>query len=270
MILLNLPGAEGRSFAGIQLTETEAEALSEVPCFAITSRNEVHAFLGFRHISGIKTWEAEAKARYLLLEIDRAACQGSKNPFRDVGRRVGSNALGVRNPYLAIRILQFAREEFGLDSKYVQHNRFGVWLRAMNSPEIRRFIGLGDPRTYKEIGEALTRLSHSNLQEVLTDFKPTYGRMSALLADSRNVTLYGRILTNDAAHKMLRRSGDLQIAAQVLERTHLAERIGRIVKSCRLVFEDLPDSDLDPESVQAINQLARIVKSMHTLAQASQ
>ena len=266
MILLELPEAEGHSFSGVEFTADQAKALREVPCFAITARNEVHAFLGFRHIGGIKTWEPEAKARYLLLEIDRAANKGSKDPFRDIGRRVGSNGLGVRNPYIAIRILQFAREEFGLDATYVQQERFGVWLRAMNSPDIRGFIGLGDPRTYAEVGEAVTRLKHTKLKEVLGDFEPKRGRLKALLADSRDVTAYGRVIANDAARDLLRRVGDLSVATQVLARTDLADRIGRIVSSCKVLFEELHGIDLDTESVEAINELAGIVKSMHALA----
>ena len=78
MVLLKLPTAEGLSFLGLELTRTHGAGLREVPCFAISSRNEVHAFLGFRHIGGIETWEPEAKARYLLREIDRAADQGSQ------------------------------------------------------------------------------------------------------------------------------------------------------------------------------------------------
>ena len=266
MILLKLPVAEGYSFAGIELTEALAEALREVPCFAITSRVEVHAYLGFRHIGGMKTWEAEAKARYLLLEIDRAADRGSQDPFRDVGRRVGSNALGVRNPYIAIRILQSAREEFGLNPSYVEQNRFGVWLRAMNSPEIRGFIGVGDPRTYGEVRGAVTRLKHMKLKEVLGDFQPKRGRLKALLADSRDVTVYGRVLANATARDILRRVEDLSVARLVLEQANLAGRIGRIVASCKVLFEELHGIDLDADSVEAINELAGIVKSMQALA----
>ena len=269
MILLKLPAAAGHSFVGVEVTAAKAASLSEVPCFAINSRSEVYDFLGFRHIGGIKTWEAEAKARYLLHEIDRAASAGSQNPFRDVGRRVGSNALGVRNPYLAIRILQYAREEFGLDSSHVQQRRFGVWLRAMNSSDIREFIGLGSPRTYEEIGEAVKQLDRMRLQEVLGDFRPKGGRLKALLADSRDVTRYGRVLANDAARDMLRRVGDLNVAAQVLDRTDLAERTGRVVASCKFLFEELHGIDLDPESVKAVDKLAAIVKSMHAVAQLS-
>ena len=266
MILLEMPVAEGCSFAGIELGPAQAEALKEVPCFAIDSRDEVHAYLGFRHIGGIKTWEAEAKARYLLREIDRAAARGPQDPFRDVGRRVGSNALGVRNAYIAIRILQFAREEFGLDSSYVQQNRFGVWLRAMNSPDIRAFIGLGGPRTYPEVRDGIARLKSIELKEVLGDFQPKRGRQKALLADSRDVTLYGRVLANDAAREVLRRVEDLAIAGLVLEQANLAGRIGRIVTSCRVLFDELHGVDLDSDSVKAIKELAGIVRSMQALA----
>ena len=62
----------------------------------------------------------------------------------------------------------------------------------MNSPQIRAYIGLGDPRTYNEVQEAFNGLKAEPLKEVLDDLTPQSGRKKALLADSRDVTDYGR------------------------------------------------------------------------------
>ena len=149
MILHGFAEAGDLSFAGIQPPKGKLKELFDIPCYEINNREEVHNFLGFRHIGGLKAWSPEAKARYLVNEVARSIKSGEKDPFRVVGRRVGSNAQGVRNPYIALRILQYGREEFGIDSTYIQQNRFGVWLRCMNSTDIREYIGFGSATTYK-------------------------------------------------------------------------------------------------------------------------
>ena len=125
MILHKLPVADEHHFLGIDPSTEQLDGLTGIPCFLIPHRDQVHTYIGFRHIGGIKTWPPEAKARYILTEVKRLADRGSADPFRELGRGVGSNAQGVRNPYLAIRILIYAREKFGLDVAYVQESRFG-------------------------------------------------------------------------------------------------------------------------------------------------
>lgn len=157
-ILRRSPEAGEIRFTGIDPSAEQLDKLLEIPCF-VTKRELVRTFLGFRHIGGLKTWPPEAKARYILAEVRRLVeNENVSDHFRELGRRVGSNAQGVRNPYLAIRILLYAREEFGLPVNYVQEHRFGVWLRCMNSADIREYIGLAQVRTYEEIEEALRRI----------------------------------------------------------------------------------------------------------------
>ena len=154
-ILHGAPEADGLAFT-VEAPREKVERLKEVPCFFVSDREEVSAYIGFRHIGGIKTWEPEAKARHILSEVRQLVSKESQDPFRELGRRIGSNVQGVRNSYLAIRIFEYAREEFGLDVKTLQEERFGVWLRCMNSADIRRHIGLGRGRTYEEIESALS------------------------------------------------------------------------------------------------------------------
>src|SRR5947208_2905783 len=149
MILHGRPEAEDLTF-DIEASSKILENLKTVPCYQVARREEVYRFLGFRHIGGIKKWGAEAKARYIAREVEDAIRRGSRNPFRDVGKRVGSNAQGVRNSYLALALLRHARDEFGAQIRVLQDERFGVWQRALNSPAIRKYIGLDDSREYDE------------------------------------------------------------------------------------------------------------------------
>lgn len=212
--------------------------LESVPCWIAPDRDAVRRFLGFRHIGGIKTWSAEAKARYLSEEIDRALADGSDEPFRQVGRRVGSNALGVRNPYLALQILRAARDEFSIDTRYVQRERFGVWTRCMNAKELKTYIGVGDPRTHTEVKEAVLHLDAERLGEVIGDLTPQDGQKS-VVGDSRDVTLYAAILGNEEAHALLRKHDDLELAGQVVADASLPTRIQNIVDRLDILTRDV-------------------------------
>ena len=263
--LLGSPEAADLSFALNGRDPDAWESLREVPCFPVPDRDAVHTFLGFRHIGGIKKWSAEAKARYLLNEVQRAVSRGDEDPFRLVGRQVGSNAVGVRGPYMALRILQHAADEFGLDTHHVQYERFGVWLRCMNSSEIRDFIGFGAPKTYKEIEAAVAALLPDKMSEVLGDLTPQEGRTRALLPDSRLVTDYGRVLAKSEAYKALRKHGDLAIAKQVVDQAGLASRVWRITESCKLVLEQLSVSEMSADLLREADELLSVARSIRLL-----
>src|SRR5437660_3948446 len=84
MVLHQLPEAGELRFLEIEATGAQLDALKTVPGFAIDSRDDVHRFLGFRHIGGIKTWDPDAKARYLRAEVERAVGRRAADPFREV------------------------------------------------------------------------------------------------------------------------------------------------------------------------------------------
>ncbi|MDE0460544.1 MAG: ParB N-terminal domain-containing protein [Chromatiales bacterium] len=263
-ILHESPEADDAGFFGIHPSSAQLDTLVEIPCFLIPDRDQIHAYIGFRHIGGLKTWPPEAKARYLLAEVHRLVGEGFDNPFRELGRRVGSNAQGVRNPYLAIRILLYAREEFGLNVAYVQEHRFGVWLRCMNSADIRRYVGINKARSYQEIEQALEEIDRDKLTEVLGDLESTRGQSRAVLGDSRDVTDYGRVLMDKRARKVLRSSADLSLARQVIEELDLEPRARRLAKSVGLFLETLhraEAAEISGSLVQAVEELSRLARS---------
>jgi hypothetical protein len=267
MILHGFEEAGDLSFAGIQAPKGKVKQLSDVPCYEISNREEVHNFLGFRHIGGLKAWAPEAKARYLVNEVARSVKSGEKDPFRVVGRRVGSNAQGVRNSYIALRILQHGRDEFGIDSTYVQQKRFGVWLRCMNSTDIREYIGFGGATTYKEVIESLNSIKENKLREVLEDLAPKEGYKKALLADSRDVTDYGRIISDKYARAALRKYNDITLARSVIDEINLPQRVSRLAESCKLIVEELHNAEVTKELVDAAEQLFAVSRSIHDIVE---
>lgn len=270
-ILLDLPPAAGETWrVGLDepLDDQRKQELARVPCYRVDDREEVHKYLGFRHIGGIKTWSAEAKARYLLQEVDKAHGRGVRQPFLEVARRVGSNTQGVRNSYLAIASLRHGRDEYGIDVSFVLRRRFGVWLRCMNSPDLRHYVGLDNARTYAEVQASIAELDRERLHEVVRDLVPAGPNERAVLDDSRDVTVYARVLMHEQAHAALRKYEDLRIAQQIVERAELPLRVARLTRQLGILMDEIQRADATAELVVAVEELYDLVLSMRAIARA--
>jgi hypothetical protein len=246
--------------------------LNPVPVRIVPDRDDVREYVGFRHIGGIKEWPPEAKARWIEEEIVRRARSGavSANIFAEIGRSVGTNAQSIRGPYLALRLLRHAKDELEDDThdvQYVQSARFGVLVRATNSPDLRSFLapdGPRDLRTLELIEALIAAVDLARLARVISDLVPHGGRRRAVLSDSRDVTVYARALQHPVASKALEDYGDLSLAAQILDRQDLPDRIRALERSVRVLLDEL-QRDLTPAppgSIEAIRGLVAAVQSL--------
>lgn len=269
-ILLGDATAGENSFPTIQPTKEQKDRLLSVPCFVVDTRAEVSRFIGFRHIGGLRLWPPEAKARYVLAAVDELATLGEIDPFRAVGKQVGSNAQGIRSLYTAIYILKYAREEFGINVKDLQTDRFGVWLRALNSQDLKVYIDLPQSRTYQEVRDAVTKISQDKFAEVVEDLTPKSGKKAAIF-DSRMITDYGRILVNARAHELFKRSGDFETARQIVDSVSLLDRISRLAEMCSAIVSETSQQeevDLSAPVLAAATKLALVAKSLNDLLRA--
>lgn len=239
--------------------------LQEIPCVVVEDRDDVRRFLGFRHIGGMKKWSSEAKARYLAREVAKAAEAGASNPFKQVADEVGSNVTGVRNSYLAIRILQEASRQ-GLSVFELQRDRFGVWTRCLNSAEIRAYIGLGEklPNRYEDAEAQLVSLSKEGLRLVTADLQTRPGGHKPVLADSRDATPYGQVLADERAHHVLRETGRLDLAQHALRAGTLDSRLRDLSDRCEMLQSEVEEADYSSELEEAAKRLAVKARGIHS------
>jgi hypothetical protein len=211
-------------------------------------------------------WRPEAKARFVSDAVDKVAAEGDIEPFRTVGRRFGSNAQGMRNSYNALAILRTARSEFSINVGHILTSRFGVWLRCMNVPGIRDFIGFGSPTSYADIQASLQRLREKELAEVVDHLTPRGKDGAALVDDSRDVSRYGRILQNTKALAMLRKRRDFDLAFEIIDKASLPDRIRKEKDRCDVLLGEIQTLDpVDQSTIDAIVDLFGVVRSMHGL-----
>lgn len=271
LVLLDRPVAKGQSL-NVKLSADRKAELSTVPCRVLDSREEVEPYVGYRHIGGMKKWPAEAKARYVVDQIEKLVKKrNDPEPFKTLGRRVGSNTRPMRHSYVSLTLLRLARDEGSFDLQILlDERRFGVWLRAYDTPKIRRYIGFesddGEPTTYAEVRTAIKKVSVKRLVEVLRDFVPRTPGEPVIMDDSRDMSAYGAVLENDRARAVMRKRRSLDEARLLVTDEALSIKIERLARNAENLLIDvhgtLPDADLRA----ATEQLWQAAKALRSAA----
>jgi hypothetical protein len=268
MILLQLPPAID---AGIERNQEVPpsrevlESLQRIPGVEVASRDELSDYLGFRHISGLKVWSPEAKARWLYHQVEQANQAGSHNPFYDVGRRVGSNARGVRSAYNAYNILRYGRDILQQEAHvdFVMKERFGVWTRLLGTANVATYMGLTEtPVSYEQAQEQVENINAQRFAEVLSDLVPAASKTKAVLEDSRDATDYSTVIADERARHTLRTYGNLRLATEVAELGDIGTRLRSLVSTMETITLDVARYDVTPSDADAAEEVQAAARTL--------
>jgi len=183
--------------------EQPPELFTKVPFIRVDYREDVQAFLGFRHVTGIKPWDADEKAGYIAKLIDE---QGMT--YEQVMRKIGSKTPTVRKHYIAYRVLLQIEDTVEDFDAALADNRFSILYSSIATEGAREFLQLdinADPENAKIPipDERLDNLSNFSKWLFGTDEDPT---SSPLVTDTRQVSKFGKILEDEKALEYLERT----------------------------------------------------------------
>jgi len=125
----------------------ERKNLETLPVI-ICKRDEIWAFLGFKHINGPQAWESYPKASYIAWVHNEVGV-----PLEEISRRIGDQHSTVARLYDALMVLEQAEEKgvFDRDDRYREHFSFSHLTTGLGYVGIQGFLGL--PRGDRTIGK---------------------------------------------------------------------------------------------------------------------
>lgn len=91
--LLSDPRLAPTRRSSIETVSQEAKFKPQkLPSIIYEDRNDILAYLGYKHITGVKEWDSLAKARYLKELRDAVAHLKPEEQFKSLARGIGSRA----------------------------------------------------------------------------------------------------------------------------------------------------------------------------------
>ena len=188
----------------------DGELFSKVPYILADSRSDVTAFLGFRHVTGIKEWGPAEKAEFIARMVDEEGMS-----YESIRRQIGSRVETVRRNYIAFQIMDQI-ESLGIDiSEEGVESRFSVLFLSLRESGVQIFLSV-DIRA--EPSAARTPVPQEKFDN-LSDFGQwLFGteERRPLFTDSREVGDFSRILSSPEAVEYLRstRNASFELALQ--------------------------------------------------------
>lgn len=172
---------------------------TRIPYLKVASRKEIEAFLGFRHVTGIKEWKPAEKAEYIAKLIE-----GSKMSYVEVMRKIGSKTPAVRQHYISYRLLLQMEDEEEISTQHVE-DKFSVLYLSLRSQGTQTYLQIdikADPDAARRPvpPDRLDALKKFALWLFGDDKRPP------LFTDSRRVDDFGRILESPQAVEYLERT----------------------------------------------------------------
>ena len=176
-----------------------AKLFSRIPYILVDSRNDVDAFLGFRHVTGIKEWKPAEKAQYIARLIEHG-----KIGYKEVMRKIGSKTPTVRRNYITYRLLLQMENQEDIAVEQVEE-KFSVLYLSLRTAGVCKYLQIdieADPK------HALRPAPKSRL-DALTHFALwLFGdnKTPPIVRESRQVDEFGRILQSKLAVAYLERT----------------------------------------------------------------
>lgn len=143
------------------------DTFKEVSVYRVNSREDARAFIGFKHINGLKKWDAYAKARYAA---EWYKSNKDSQQLEYIAQSIGDRHDTVKRMVYAIYVLEQAREEdlFYAEDRYHIKFSFSHLYTALSRSQYMKYIGLDLTwRTYDPSPDPIPKENLNELRKIL-------------------------------------------------------------------------------------------------------
>jgi len=182
-------------------------APTRIPALKFADRNKILSYLGYRHITGIKEWDALAKARYLR-QLRTRHGPNHAEAHKALAKEIGSKAAYVAKLLTGLTLVERARDSGLLSHIKLEEDdiQFSLLTTGIGYKNICEFIGISSASDVDA-----PNLKDDEFREFFTwIFDKSRG--STTLGESRNLEKLARVVHNDQALNELRRGVSLEMA----------------------------------------------------------
>ena len=222
---------------------------SQIPYILVDTRQEIEAFLGFRHVTGIKQWPSEQKAQYIARLIDK-----QKMSYEEVMRKIGSRTSTVQRHYISYRLLLQMENELEDFSIEDAKGRFSVMYLSLRTQGVRKYLHID---IFADPSDAQRPVPKEHLDALANFARWLFGskkhNQDPLFNDSRRVNEFSQILASPEAVEYLKghKKPDFDYAFQLAggEEYYLVQLLSKATSNVGSVLKRVDDYT-DSENIQ--------------------
>jgi hypothetical protein len=187
-----------RKAATAEIAENAKFKPTVLPCLIFDDKYEILKYLGFRHITGIKSWRLLEKARYLyeLWNTEDFKNSSFLNASREIAKVIGSSSAYVKRLLISFELYKKVEDEafYQIDGLNDTSFFLNYFTDSLGKDNIRNFI-----RVDINSENPLENIKTDNLEK-LTNwwFKKSEGQ-SRVLGDSEGLKLLNTVIGNNIA-----------------------------------------------------------------------
>jgi hypothetical protein len=189
----------------------------DIPCLIFNSESEIHNYLGYRHITGIKEWKLLEKARYLNgLRIENYAHIPIDQASREIAKIIGSRMDYVRRILIGYEIYSIIEDEAFFKIRDLNDTtfHFNYIADSLNKANITEFLGVDF--TSEKPTEHLNEAKLKKWSKWL--FEKNEQNRTRLIGTSTDLSKLNKILGNESARNAWDDKGlDLDRAYELTE-----------------------------------------------------
>ena len=226
-----------------KVLEETTERPLEIPCLVFDDEQDIHKYLGFKHITGIKEWRLLEKSRYL--HGLRESLFGGMNLMRasrEIAKMIGSRADYVRRVLVGYEVYKQIEDAGFYKIRDLNDTSFyfNYIVDSLNKNNIRSFIGVDF-----DSDNPVESLSQTNLSKwTHWLFEKNDQNKTRLIGNSSDLSDLNAILGNENALKAfdekgysLERAKELTGELDEVFRNHVLNSLQSLEKADSLVVK---------------------------------
>ena len=190
---------------------------THIPCIIFQQRNEILQYLGYRHITGIKSWSLVAKARYLHSLFENIPETTFTKASRELAKKIGRRSDYVKNILISYQVYMIIEDSgfYKIPNLDDTTFHFTYITDSLSKEHIRNFIGVD---LSKE--DPLNDLNEKQLEELINwFFRKNEHNNSQVLGSSDQLEKLDDVLSSVEALKYFREQGSLKQALKYVKQS---------------------------------------------------
>lgn len=242
--VLNEPKLIPKNYINLAKKAQEAKHRPmEIPCVVFDDREKILPYLGLRHVSGVKSWDLIAKARYIKKLFDKTDNSLNINErVLSVTRSMGSKSNYIRRNLLTLYIYNIIKNQDFFELNEVNEKTFQsyVFYRAISKPDVKKFINI----PYEFQLDFAEKINMDNLKLIVKVICERDERGRTILGNPDHLDDLADIVTEPKALEKLRKSSSIK---EALKETNTVQK--EFIENLYLADNSLDDAQSNVQEI---------------------